>query len=60
MVGSGTHYDKYNAWRVNDNFLDWLGAEPNQGRYNGAIAEGTPAVWTTNDISHPGHSDFNT
>lgn len=57
---SGSHYAKYNAWSVNDNYLDWYGAEQNQGRYNGAVAEGTPAVWTTNVVGSPGYSKLNT
>jgi hypothetical protein len=58
-IGNGSHYAKYNAWSVNDNFLDWQGAEPNQGRFNDALAQGTPAVWTTNDLNHPAFSPFN-
>nr|APU94147.1 alpha-amylase [Sinonovacula constricta] len=57
-VGTGAHYEKYNAWRVNDNFLDWYGAEAGQGNYQGAMAQGTPAVWTTNRPGG-GHNDLN-
>lgn len=59
-MGTGEHYAKVNAWSKGDNFLDWYGAEAGQGSYQGQQAHGTPAVWTTNDASHSGHSDFNT
>ena len=58
-IGNGSHYAKYNAWSVNDHFLDWQGAEPNQGRYHGVMAQGTPAVWTSNDYNSPGYNAFN-
>ncbi|KAH3853812.1 alpha-amylase A-like [Dreissena polymorpha] len=58
-IGNGPHYGQYNAWRVGDHFLDWSGAEPGQGTVNGIMAQGTPAVWTTNNPNHPGHSQFN-
>lgn len=59
-VGTGDHYAKVNAWSKGDNYLDWYGAEAGQGTFGGRPADGTPAVWTTNDLSHPGHSQFNT
>jgi hypothetical protein len=48
--------------RYNDNYLDWHGAETNQGN-----VEGSPLVWTTNNPSHPynvndhgyGYTDLN-
>nr|AAO17927.2 alpha-amylase [Corbicula fluminea] len=59
-LGTGSHYDRYNAWSAHDDHLDWYGAEANQGRYNGAMAQGTPALWTTNSAGQAGHSDLNT
>ena len=51
---------EYDSWRVGDNFLDWYGKEQGQGSYHGEQADGTPAVWTTNDQSSPYHSALNT
>ncbi|XP_052766593.1 alpha-amylase-like [Mya arenaria] len=59
-LGTSAHYTKYNAWSNGDNFLDWYGAEAGQGTYHGQVAEGTPAVWTTNVAGQAGHSDLNT
>ena len=59
QLGSVPHYDGYNAWRVGDKHLDWYGAEVGQGDFYGQKAEGTPAVWTTNDQSHPGYQHLN-
>ena len=59
-MGTGVYFAKVNAWSKGDNFLNWYGAEPGQGSFGGLPAEGTPAVWTTNDPSHPGYSEFNT
>ena len=58
FLGSGSHFAKLNAWSAHDNYLDWYGAEPAQGTYQGLLAEGTPAVWTTNKAD-AGHSDLN-
>ncbi|XP_077867624.1 alpha-amylase-like [Saccoglossus kowalevskii] len=43
---------KYNSWKTNE-YLDWYGAESNQGEYNGVPADGSPMVWTTDDPDHP-------
>ena len=59
-LGTSAHFAKYNAWSVGDNFLDWYGAESGQGTYQGQVAEGTPAVWTTNVAGQTGHNDLNT
>lgn len=56
---SGTHYDKFNAWKVNDAHLDWAGAESGQGQYNGQAAQGSPMFWTTN-AQGPAHAPENT
>ena len=56
----GDYYAKVQSWSKGDNFLDWQGAEPGQGTFGGLPAGGTPAVWTTNDTSHSGYSQFNT
>ena len=32
---SGSHFDKYSAWSEGDTHLDWYGAEPGQGSYEG-------------------------
>ena len=59
LVGIGSHFQKYNAWSVNDTYLDWHGAEQGQGTYQGQAASGTPAIWTTNDASKDGYIEFN-
>jgi len=43
------HYAAYRAWAVGDTKLDWQGAEPGQGTFNGQNAGGSPTAWTTND-----------
>lgn len=60
QIGTGAHYAKYNAWSAHDDHLDWYGSEARQGTYHGSIAQGTPAVWTTNMAGQAGHSDLNT
>ncbi|CAG5126335.1 unnamed protein product, partial [Candidula unifasciata] len=57
--GTSSHFDKVNAWSAGDNFLDWVGAEPGQGNYQGVAASGTPAFWSTNVASDAGYSPFN-
>jgi len=47
-LGTSAHFAKYNAWSVGDSFLDLFGAECGQGTYQRQVAEGTPALWTTN------------
>lgn len=59
-LGTTSHYDGYNDWRVGDNYLDWLGAEVGQGKHNGLPAYGSPAVWTSNSPSSPGYQELNT
>ena len=58
-LGSDPHYEKYDAWREGDSHLDWFGAEPGQGSYQGMSSEGTPMAWTTDDNSHPGYQPDN-
>lgn len=58
-LGTGSHYEKYDAWRAGDNFLDWYGAESNQGRWQNVEAEGTPSAWTTNDPGNDGYQPDN-
>lgn len=58
-LGTTSHYDKYNAWRAGDNRLDWYGAEPSQGNYQGTQAQGTPTVWTSNQSGSPGYQSDN-
>ena len=53
----GGSNDKFNAWKEGDDFLDWYGAENDQGSYQGTPASGTPLVWTTNDSNYPYHVD---
>lgn len=48
----GGSNSKFNGWKSGDDFLDWYGAESDQGTYMGTGAEGTPLVWTTNDASY--------
>lgn len=47
----GTNY-KFNNWKWGDNYLDWYGAENDQGSDNGDFAQGTPSVWTTNETAY--------
>lgn len=58
-LGSGSHYEKYDAWKSGDNFLDWYGAETNQGSWQSQPAEGTPTVWTTNEQGNDGYQPDN-
>ena len=37
---SGSHFDKYSAWAEGDTHLDWYGAEPGQGSYQGKCTLG--------------------
>ncbi|XP_064105510.1 alpha-amylase-like [Macrobrachium nipponense] len=59
-LGSETHYEKYNSWRVGDTKLDWFGAQPGQGTYSGQGAEGSPLAWTTNTPGAAGYQELNT
>ncbi|XP_071087740.1 alpha-amylase-like [Haliotis cracherodii] len=59
-LGSSIHFASYNAWSKGDNYLDWFGREPGQGAYNGRAAEGTPAVWTTNNPNKGEYNKYNT
>ncbi|XP_076311371.1 alpha-amylase-like isoform X1 [Tachypleus tridentatus] len=58
-LGSSTHYIKYLAWITNDHKLDWYGAEPGQGLYQGRRAEGSPCVWTSNRVTSSGFQKLN-
>jgi alpha-amylase len=58
-LGDSSHYDKYNAWRYGDSYLDWYGSEPHQGYYETLIAEGTPTAWTSNAATSPGYQPDN-
>lgn len=58
-LGTGSHFAKVSAWSVGDDYLDWYGAESGQGSFQGLPPTGTPAVWTTNDRSNSGYSEFN-
>eukprot|EP00057_Strongylocentrotus_purpuratus_P027650 XP_011682124.1 PREDICTED: alpha-amylase 4N isoform X1 [Strongylocentrotus purpuratus] len=49
-IGGGN--SKFNDWKSGDDFLDWYGAESDQGKNQGQSAEGTPLVWTTNDAGY--------
>ena len=53
-LGTSTHFNAYNDWRVGDDHLDWYGAEVGQGSHDGRAALGTPMAWTTNDPSNAG------
>ncbi|KAK7084443.1 hypothetical protein SK128_028284 [Halocaridina rubra] len=59
-LGETSHYDGYNDWRVGDEYLDWHGAESDQGQHYGIPADGSPAAWTSNDPSNPGYQPLNT
>ncbi|KAK3879151.1 hypothetical protein Pcinc_016259 [Petrolisthes cinctipes] len=58
-LGTTPNYDKYDAWRVGDDFLDWFGAESGQGYYQGIPASGTPMAWTTNRQGVDGYQQLN-
>jgi alpha-amylase len=58
-LGTGYHYEKYNDWKEGDSKLDWYGMEEGQGTWQGMFPEGTPAVWTTTDNTHPGYQPDN-
>lgn len=48
----GGENEKFKAWKVGDNYLDWYGAENGQGSFGGTAASGTPMVWTTNNETY--------
>ena len=58
-IGATSHYDAYDAWRLNECYLDWYGAESNQGTYQNSSAAGTPTVWTTNSPNITGYQPDN-
>ena len=58
-LGSGTHYEKVNAWSKGSTRLNWYGAQQGQGAYYGQPAQGAPAVWTTNVPGQPGYQPVN-
>jgi alpha-amylase len=53
-------FRSYFNWAQEDDYLDWFGNEPNQGTYDGIIANGTPIVWTTNKQGQFGYNPLNT
>lgn len=59
-LGSSQHYSGYDDWRLNDNFLDWHGAEAGQGLHLGQPAYGSPSAWTTNVPGSEGYQALNT
>lgn len=59
-LGTISHYESYNSWRVGDTRLDWMGAQVGQGTYNGQAASGTPLAWTTNNPLSPAFQELNT
>ncbi|KAK8405762.1 hypothetical protein O3P69_001926 [Scylla paramamosain] len=59
-LGTTSHYDKYNSWRIGDTRLDWQGAQAGQGSYGGQAASGTPLAWTSSTPGNPGYQDLNT
>ncbi|XP_050716482.1 alpha-amylase-like [Eriocheir sinensis] len=59
-LGTISHYESYNSWRVGDTRLDWMGAQAGQGNYNGLLASGTPLAWTTNNVLSPAFQELNT
>ncbi|XP_064112999.1 alpha-amylase-like isoform X2 [Macrobrachium nipponense] len=58
-LGETDHYNKYNSWRLGDTRLDWRGAEPGQGIYQGQAAFGSPMAWTSNQPGSPGFQRLN-
>jgi hypothetical protein len=46
-LGDDEYYERYNAWRVGNNKLNWHGAQAAQGQYNETQALGTPMVLTS-------------
>jgi hypothetical protein len=52
-------FDEYLGFHQNDNYLDWFGAEPNQGTHDGVQASGTPLVYSTNDPTAVEYQPYN-
>lgn len=59
-LGTISHYESYNSWRVGDTRLDWMGAQAGQGDYFGMLPSGTPLAWTTNNVLSPAYQELNT
>lgn len=59
-LGTISHYEAYNSWRVGDTRLDWMGAQVGQGTYNGQVPSGTPLAWTSNNPLSPAYQELNT
>ena len=59
-LGTTKNFDKYNAWREGDAYLDWFGNEAGQGTYKNIKAEGTPMARTSNKTSNVGYHPLNT
>jgi alpha-amylase len=53
-------FRSYLSWAQSDRYLDWFGAETDQGTYDGIGALGTPLVWTTNKPGQMGYYPLNT
>ncbi|XP_055894216.1 uncharacterized protein LOC106071375 [Biomphalaria glabrata] len=48
------------AWSQGDNYLDWFGPEPNQGKHGSQPAQGTPAQWTSSNPNGKYYDSLNT
>ncbi|KAH9509920.1 Alpha-amylase A type-1/2 [Bulinus truncatus] len=48
------------AWSVGDDYLDWYGPEPNQGKQGTTPAQGTPGQWTSSNPSGKYYDPLNT
>ncbi|KAK0046317.1 alpha-amylase [Biomphalaria pfeifferi] len=59
-ISSIDAYKAAKAWSKGDNYLDWSGAEPEQGDWTDIPASGSPAIWTTNDPSKETFNILNT
>ncbi|KAK6051721.1 hypothetical protein COOONC_10775, partial [Cooperia oncophora] len=52
-------YGAYLSWSQGDKYLDFAGAEQNQGTHNGKEALGTPMVYSTNDTEALEYQPYN-
>ncbi|KAK6757096.1 hypothetical protein RB195_015117 [Necator americanus] len=52
-------YIEYLSWSQGDNFLDFEGAEQNQGTHDGQVSFGTPLAYSTNNPSDYEYQPYN-
>lgn len=59
ISANDSYYDAYNLWGTGYTRLNWYGAQPGQGIYNGMRASGSPTAPTTNISGSPGYQSDN-